>query len=667
MDLVANTQKFTEGLQRATKSMNTWAKRNKKTLNQIKKGFQVLTVAAGAAAAGIVALTKKGLESVDALAKMSRAVGLLPQQLRALQYASTLSGGSIESMNRLLTTMNKNIGDAANGTGEAKAVFERFGISIEDFQKLSADQQLAILTDKLSGLGSSAEQAAAANKIFGEGWRENASLLLGGSKELNKMVEEFNRLGFSFNAIDTTNVENANNAIARLQTLLSFISQELAIRLAPYIESFTNNITDAAVEAGGFGKIIEKVANGVISSIRFILDAWHTFMVGLKAGQLLFIKLYEVITYKVLDIVSAINFASEGIQSLINGISSGIESAFSNVSSAVENGINLVINSAEFLVNGVISIVESVINASISGLSKLLDPVIDMINGLIEKYNYFRGTNISQLQKLSGTTVELGRVSFGEIDLKDSIDIPEITIPKIDTQPFQDAAGAATDAVKLMIKEIDDYVMKGSASRFLDLNLSEKTDNKTPVESNQELNDGLEKTKTLVGEVGTSIQKNITDSLTSAAESGKFAFEDFGRTVLAEIIKIVSSAAFNKLSNVGSGGTGGGSGGFWSGIAQGVTSYFAGGGMANGGNVNAGTRYMIGERGPEMFVPNVNGTIIPNDQIGGNTFNIDARGADVAAVQRLERMVYQLNGDLESRAMFAVRTENQRNPSFLRR
>ena len=40
---------------------------------------------------------------------------------------------------------------------------------------------------------------------------------------------------------------------------------------------------------------------------------------------------------------------------------------------------------------------------------------------------------------------------------------------------------------------------------------------------------------------------------------------------------------------------------------------------ANGGNVNAGQPYMVGERGAELFVPKSSGDIVPNNQIGGNT------------------------------------------------
>ena len=39
-------------------------------------------------------------------------------------------------------------------------------------------------------------------------------------------------------------------------------------------------------------------------------------------------------------------------------------------------------------------------------------------------------------------------------------------------------------------------------------------------------------------------------------------------------------------------------------------------GRAVGGPVSAGTPYVIGEQGPELFVPSGSGTIIPNGQLG---------------------------------------------------
>ena len=56
-------------------------------------------------------------------------------------------------------------------------------------------------------------------------------------------------------------------------------------------------------------------------------------------------------------------------------------------------------------------------------------------------------------------------------------------------------------------------------------------------------------------------------------------------------------------------------------------------GRAKGGPVSSGQTYMVGERGPELFVPGRSGTIVANDKMGGGStnviVNVDAKGSSV--------------------------------------
>src|SRR5690606_24438170 len=64
-----------------------------------------------------------------------------------------------------------------------------------------------------------------------------------------------------------------------------------------------------------------------------------------------------------------------------------------------------------------------------------------------------------------------------------------------------------------------------------------------------------------------------------------------------------------------------------------------GGARAEGGPVFPGKAFLVGEKGPELFVPGATGRIIPN--ASGTTINVDARGAHdpVAVEQAVERGV----------------------------
>ena len=58
--------------------------------------------------------------------------------------------------------------------------------------------------------------------------------------------------------------------------------------------------------------------------------------------------------------------------------------------------------------------------------------------------------------------------------------------------------------------------------------------------------------------------------------------------------------------------------------------------LAEGGPVAASTPYIVGEVGPELFVPNTAGTVIPNNQLasnGGSTDVTALANAIVAAFQ----------------------------------
>lgn len=84
-------------------------------------------------------------------------------------------------------------------------------------------------------------------------------------------------------------------------------------------------------------------------------------------------------------------------------------------------------------------------------------------------------------------------------------------------------------------------------------------------------------------------------------------------------------------------GLAGGGGGLLAGLFGGLF------GRAGGGNVTSNMPYMVGERGPELFIPNTAGRIAANQNVSSANssyapvYNIDARGADAGAVARLER------------------------------
>jgi len=112
--------------------------------------------------------------------------------------------------------------------------------------------------------------------------------------------------------------------------------------------------------------------------------------------------------------------------------------------------------------------------------------------------------------------------------------------------------------------------------------------------------------------VAESVYSNMGSALDNFVETGKFKFSDFARSVIMDLLKIQLRAAATQLFNSVLG-----------------TFGFGLPGRAMGGPVNANQPYIVGERGPEVFLPASSGTIIPNDRVsvssgqpaGGQTTN----------------------------------------------
>jgi lambda family phage tail tape measure protein len=91
---------------------------------------------------------------------------------------------------------------------------------------------------------------------------------------------------------------------------------------------------------------------------------------------------------------------------------------------------------------------------------------------------------------------------------------------------------------------------------------------------------------------------NMNSALDNFVETGKFKFGSFAKSVIADLAKIALKAAATKLFTM---------------IGKSIL-----GGLAAGGPAMANKPYLVGEQGPELFVPNSAGSIMTNASLNRN-------------------------------------------------
>lgn len=125
---------------------------------------------------------------------------------------------------------------------------------------------------------------------------------------------------------------------------------------------------------------------------------------------------------------------------------------------------------------------------------------------------------------------------------------------------------------------------------------------------------GMTKISEIVNGYGSQVETTLVnafnsaeDALVSFVTTGKVDFKSLVDSMLSDLTRLLSRQALSGLLNaLGSGGTAGGGGLF------GTLANSFGGAKAAGGSAVPGQFYVVGEKGPELFAPDVPGQVIPN-------------------------------------------------------
>lgn len=131
--------------------------------------------------------------------------------------------------------------------------------------------------------------------------------------------------------------------------------------------------------------------------------------------------------------------------------------------------------------------------------------------------------------------------------------------------------------------------------------------------------------------------RRIEQGLLRAVRSGRFGFEELKRVASAALEEIAASAVRSAAGSVG--GTGGA-------LLTLASAALGLPGRATGGPVTPGRAYVVGERGPELFVPTASGSVVANGGGGARdvrvSIAVSGRGEGQDGARMLARSARQV-------------------------
>lgn len=585
VDLVANTGQLNANLAKADKNVATMGARMNKSLARVDKSMKSVGRAArgmGAAmsalaVAGVGAFVKRTLDSADALAKQADRIGISTDQLQRWRHAAELSGVGAGKLDSALKTFGKRFGEFQAGTGALNTFLNKMDPA---FAKMvagaqSSDEALRMIFDRMAQMENASDRAALSAAAFSKSIGvDMVSLAQNGSAALDGMLAEAQTVDEGL----LRSAEAANDAMTRLGNSLSVIGATIALSVAPALADFADMLAEHLPPA------IELVKQGFAQVMEFIspLITWlEELGVPVEKAGTIFAAVFGAGGIAVV----AIGLFSAALAPLIAaaGPLALLAAAVTAVVLAVQHWDEIVAY-AQRLYEGIKLWLQDKLDAVWEGMKRSVELAIMPWKALYDAV-------------------------VGNSWVPDMIDRIGEEFARLDTvmvEPTIRATNEVEGHFSGVANSIDGVFRQG------------------------------------LDRAGQMINKFV--------ETGKLEFQDFTNFVIDVFANLANQVL---TGGQGMGSLGGGLGGLFSNIIGGIfapggsialpgfgggmipTSFASmplAGGFARGGRVRPGAAHLVGEKRPELFVPDTAGTIMPEVGGGAVTYapiiNVTVEGGD---------------------------------------
>jgi lambda family phage tail tape measure protein len=568
-----DTAQFTTGLQKA-----------KQSLSQIGD----FAVKAGAVAgAAFAAMTYKAMQFSDQMSDLADATGVSIAKVLQISNAIQRSGGNFEDGSKAITKFIQNIDAAASGSDEMQKSFAKAGVSLSDLATLSETQLIDKVSQGITKLGTESEKTGVKMDLFGKSMRlTNMDIF---NQYIQQGTEEFEKYaaGVKAGADLTDKFEIASNKLG-----LTFIKNVMP----PLTKFFELINTD--------GGVAEKIFDGIGTAIygaTLTLQAMQSAseQIGIIWSYIKRDITFDEMNRQFMNSENNYKLAIHSLREYRREIAKG-----STPNKPVNSAGRNIEQGAEAKKAADLAKKEADKQAEMLKVAKLIS----------DEYNRQQVYSVQQLaikNQMLGMTQDERRIqeAINQVTTETSRKIDEITRKR------EDAAGRGAN--ETVIAEYDKQIAKVFELEEIYVAMARNVE-ETSIATQRTFAYGWDVAfnqfaenaynyATMAQEVFNTLTGNMTEAINTFVDTGKFSFSSFAESVIKDLIKIQLRMQMMQLFSMGMKALGGFSG-FSSG-PQLLNSY------ADGGEPPVGVPSLVGERGPELFVPSRAGTIIPNHQL----------------------------------------------------
>lgn len=255
IDLLLKTGAFATDVSKAEGKLSSLSK----SANRF--GFAIGTAISGAVGA-VAGLTAVAINFADELNDMSHKTGVSAEVLSGWGYAAKQSGTDIESLSAALPKLAKNIAAAADEGSRQSELFKALGINVKDAKGnlRSVEELLPQIADRFKALDNETTETALAMELFGKSGAALREFLDNGSDGIDALVKRARELGVVVGQDTVNAADEFNDKLADLKALALGFGLDIAAKLLPALNDTVDKLIDIAKEGSLAANAVEVIS-----------------------------------------------------------------------------------------------------------------------------------------------------------------------------------------------------------------------------------------------------------------------------------------------------------------------------------------------------------------------------------------------------------------------
>lgn len=623
----------------------------------------------------LAAMATAALAFADEVYDVAKANDIAIETILNLQKALATSGGSAENAGRLISSFTAFVDKAATGSDEAQKAFARAGISLRDLGKMSTDELFKKAVAGIAAIEDPLTRNAKAMEVFGKA-----------AKGVDFV--DFNEGLQKTDALTRQNAEGIKQAaemVDKLKTAFLNLTATTASKLGPVLKEtndYLDNLFQKSNIVGDALKVVFQTVAVVGINVVYVLKT----MYGEVEAMINYVK---ILSTEGLDAANKANEEyvkrtikqreelDQAVRRILGIGNRNEENDPRRNDKKKEAPTGRTIEESAASINEANKIREDWlkrVNKSIAENKKLAEEAykltwleIEVDRKRLEKeeaFQHLKDQNLISLQqsrRLQGQQLDMDKAmlllqtqykNLRSEEVKYAQDVMTIRAQYAE-QEYQIAKFMEMDEDKKTeaLEENNKLRDRAIAQAREALYITRESREGTMADGFTKGFDEFVRDMPTRMEMGKTAFNSLVNSMDTAlrrfVQTGKLNFKDLVRSMIQELIYLESKAKMmDMFKSLKSGGGGGG-------IMDMLGGLFGGGGgmggpanfdpfnmiaFADGGSPPVGQASLVGERGPELFVPRTAGTIIPNNQLssmgGGSTINYN--GPYIASMNAID-------------------------------